>query len=125
MTFSTNNGSTYLSTNYQWAFRVGDSAGFQGIVSGTASNAVEIKDAVSNVSTRGLSFDMLIYNLNSGTFSPSCMWSAGHYDSNGNNSVVQGYGANTTTTAITALRFLMSSGNLTSGTFTLYGVQYV
>jgi len=121
MTFSTDNGSTYLATNYRYLIGYVRDDGVSNKSSSGAATSCRIGDTLSNTSTKGVSGEMYLYNLNSGTYSASYKGYFIH-----NKSTVlessQVCGDNTGTTAVTAIKFEILTANITSGTITLYGV---
>jgi len=122
LTFSTNNGSTYLSGNYGWCNFVAYSAGNVNLTSANlAATSIQIGDSFSTTSTRLYNANIYLYNANS-TNVCTVKGEAVHYDSNANLSFITNAGINTGTTAINAIKFAMSAGNIASGTISLYGM---
>lgn len=122
LTLSTDNGSTYLSTNYKYSSLFSDSTAASGnLFSSDSATFIEVATTVSNVSSRGYSADIMLFDFNSG-FTPNIAGFSVLYTSGTRLSHVQFTGCNTGTTAITAIKLVMSAGNITSGTFRLYGV---
>lgn len=123
LTFSTNGGSSYLATNYKYAVSFVNSSASAGNTSSDSATSIIICDSIGNTSTRPLNADIVLYNLNDATF---CAKTANHacfYNNAATSMVQEGGGMNTGTSAVNAIKFAMSSGNITSGTITLYGVQ--
>lgn len=120
ITFSTDNGSSYLSTNYRYMYEnitsnanaiSGSGSAAQGIITGT----------ISSTSSRSLSGDFYFLNANVAKC-PDFRGICCHYDSAGFFNLVQCETSNSGTTAVNAIKFAMSSGNIASGTITLYAV---
>lgn len=125
MTFSTNNGSSYLSSNYKYGYSTAGwlDANWNG--NDSASSIILHVSNQSNSSSSFLNVNMFLYNLNSGTYSPTCNLQSVCMPSSATTDVqfLTNGGMNTTTTAVNAIKFAYSSGNIASGTFILYGVK--
>jgi len=121
LTFSTDNGSNYLSTNYKYAFRTVNSSAGTSTTSSDSASSIIVCDTCSSTSTRPINVDIMFYNLNDSTYCCKCVNHAAFYNSSASAVVQVGGGMNTGTTAVNAIKFAMSSGNITSGTITLYG----
>lgn len=119
--FSTDNGATYLNSNYSWTYSTSYVSGLFG--SGSASDSkILLGDSLSNVSTQPCNGDITFYNLNTSN-TASCLSRLVYY--NAPNPGIAEYfdsGFNSTTTPVNALRIILSSGNIASGNFYLYGV---
>lgn len=118
MTFSVNNGSSYLSTGY----KSGISYDYATFNSGGTSS-IRVLDTSSNSSTRGSNIDLTLYNLLDTSQVKVCYGWNGYYSSDAASQYESCCGVNTGTTAVNAIKFASSSGNLQAGTFTLYGIQ--
>ena len=79
--------------------------------------------AYSTSSTAGesCSFTMQVYNPSSTTIKKMANWSGGILSAGSLQTNIFGSGSNTSTSALTGIRFLASSGNIT-GKFRLYGI---
>jgi len=122
MLFSTDGGSTYLNSAYNWG-HVSYGTGFGPSSGGGESVAfIQIGNALSNATNQSVNADITLYNLNNSSGVKICRGYTTGIGS-GNVSIFNTVGLNTGTTAVNAIRFQMSSGNISSGTFTLYGVQ--
>lgn len=123
LTFSTDNGSTYLNSNYKWSNRF-QVVGSQGINNNNSDSSATIALVMRNSATPGMNADLYLFNMNSGTYSPSFLGNVTQpNDSNSNIGLGRVGGYNTTTTAVTAIKLTASTGNVASGTFKLYGVN--
>jgi len=122
LTFSTNNGSSYLATNYGYAYHNTTS---QPASTSTGSNSAASAifcSALSNGASTGFSADMYLYNVD--TTTPMHFKGMGsHYNTSSYLNHVAFAGFNSGTTAVTAIKFTLSSGNMVSGTIRLYGVK--
>lgn len=121
LTFSTDNGSTYLSANYKYC--VTFSTTTRGIVTSTASGSnIILVTVVSNSTSRGLDMDLMFYDVNTAN-QISCWTQCIHQGSDNVTALIVTNASNTGTTAINAMKFAMSSGNINSGTFNFYGIS--
>ena len=129
--FSTDGGASYdAGANYQWATSIQTPAGgtgFTAVASATGASAI-VPSGTGNVANTaiggGLRFSARLFDplsaaahkalIGEGTFRNS--GDSNHYRTN-----FGGYYASAT--AINALRFLFSSGNITSGTIRIYGLK--
>ncbi len=122
LTFSADNGSTYLATNYGYSHWDQTSGAAGSGINSASATSILLAAQLSNVSSRGFCADFQLVNMNTGSISPN-LWGWGcHYNRSAVfiSSMLSGY--NSGTTAITAIKLESSSGNLTSGSITLYGV---
>lgn len=122
LTFSTDNGSTYLSTNYQWGNIEGKSTAGVSNLGSTSDTSIQIGGA-NDQSPHGYNADITLYNLNDSTFSPRIDYTTVLLNNSTRQDINQGAGFNSTTTPVTAIKIAFNSGNITSGTFSLYGVN--
>ncbi len=120
--FSTDNGSTYLSANYKWSYTILTSGGGNSLSNNNSDSSLSFGGDVSNSSSRGVNGYMNLYCLNT-TNIANYSGIIGHYASGGTANQNIFTGANTGTTAITAIKFQMSSGNIASGKIYLYGIN--
>ena len=127
LTFSTNNGTSYLASNYNW--------GVWGMGTGpTANNASSqnqidltggewINDKTSSTSTLvssgSLTFSSVAQAVQANVIWQTFLAGATSFQNSG----VGGFGYNTTTTAINAFQFTDGSGGTITGNFHLYGLQ--
>ena len=127
LTFSTNNGSSYLSSNYGW--------GVWSMGSGPYSNNANSQSQIDLSGNTGFgSTSSTSTKVSSGTLKFSSLAQAvqanviweifyGGAASLYNNAGIGGYGINTTTTAINAIKFTDHSGGTITGNFHLYGLS--
>ena len=123
MTFSNDNGSSYLSANYKYTRFQYPSTGTTAAVGSTSAANCELLTLASNGASAGISGGMYFYNLTSASVPPYYHGQLVHYNNASASVNVQVGGMNTDTTGINALKWAFSSGNIASGTITLYGVQ--
>ena len=123
LTFSTDNGSTYLNANYKWGKFTFLGTFSRAYTRSDSDTSIQIAAALSSTSANDFNADIILHNLNSNTFSPLVMCHSTCYNTTPKAQGTVGGGMNTTTTAVTAIKFAMSSGNITSGTISLYGLE--
>lgn len=124
MRMGTGGGPTYDSgNNYGWAVQVFRAAATA--VTGAETGASSINLINYGLSTANAAYSMngsiRLYNPGSGTLVPRILGMVNYFDGTyypANNVT----GVYHSTTAITAFQFLMSSGNIASGTIRVYGV---
>ena len=129
--FSTDSGSNYnvakTTTNFQAAHTESDSEaviGYQGSLDGAqTTGGVAISNSLSNDNDGSTSGYLHLFNPSSTTF-------VKHYHATFNNTQYQDYSTNyyvsgygNTASAIDAVQFLMSSGNIDAGDICLYGIN--
>jgi hypothetical protein len=120
MLMSTDNGSSYLSSNYTWLSRSQE----DGDVNTTSNNS----DAQIDLTTRGMGTatgesvcgEINFWHPAQATEYHLCQFDITQYDANGALCKETGAGANKTSTAIDAVRFTSTSGNLNTGIISLY-----
>lgn len=98
-----------------------NAAGTNTLISITANTGTS-----NTASNGGVNATIFLYNLNSTTQRKFAVYSGGHFTGSGN-ICFSGNGISTlaalTSSAVNAIRFLESSGNITSGVFYLYGIR--
>ncbi len=131
MRTSTDGGSTYSAgaANYSWRLlRLRNTVSDTGIVNATDTTLVIIPPdntcGLSNVATETASGTVKLHSPTAvGKF--KAIWSSVHYPATAAEDFcrVEGSGIRNTSADVDAIRFLCSTGNITSGTFRLYGVR--
>jgi len=120
--YSTNTGSSYLSTNYKSGF----------VTSGYTSASLTNENSNVHVQLSGGTIDThngisgMIYFYGLGTSSDAqCLYYIVWKDIEGGGlSHLRGVGNNSTTSGVDAIRFLFGTGNILSGSIALYGISY-
>lgn len=114
MQISTNNGSTYTNSSYTAGIN------FNGYNSNTFTNfnATTYAPITSN-SNSGSNVDALIYVYTSGRYTVTSSYNSTDVGGNSNASGGGGLGAS----GINAFQFLFGSGNITSGTISIFGLN--
>ena len=119
-------GGVYVSTgNYQYS-RTGSLATSNSYVGGadTTNGSIVLGNNVQNGASVPINFKMRIYNPSSTALQKAVTWE-GYYQDSTTPAVAMSFGAasNPGTAALTGLRFYMGGGNITSGSFRLYGIS--
>lgn len=123
MRVGTGGGPTYdTGANYTWAlFQAAQTGGTAALGTG-ADTKLKIAHSLGTGSTNGASGSLTIYEPQSTSLYKRYVGRMIDIDSSGNMATAVDGGHYTSTTALTAVRFLYSSGNITSGTIRVYGV---
>jgi len=121
-------GGAYLDTaTYVWQLDMLSSAAatYLGLsaLRNAPETAIKLASGVGNAAGEGMSFDMRVTNP-AGAALMKKLFSRGSYIDRlaGEINRMDGVGFNTGTAALTGVRFFASVGNITSGTFRLYGI---
>lgn len=115
---------SYISTGtYGWGyFESEENGGTNAAGNGPTQTSIRLASSLSTTSTLGLCAEITIYNP-SHSSNRTRMKFMTCYFTNANLFLDgDGGGYNTATSAITDIQFLMSTGNIASGTFNLYGL---
>lgn len=121
---STDGGSSYDAGASDYAF-----SGWRVNHTGTASESddaadfIKVANSLGNASNETCSGSLLILNPSAAKFG-SLTYQSGFVDSAGNKNSQQGIGFRLSAANVDAIRFLMSSGNIASGNFALYGIGW-
>lgn len=127
LTVSTDGGSSYLTTNY-----ISEAAGFNGTSSAadTSTSAILIGGGATNIGCpgntagySGLSGHLYIHNPAGGSLYTAFEGQVAYYSSVPANVIAMLHGFNTTTSAVNAIKFAESSGNISSGVIKIYGMN--
>ena len=122
MTFSTDGGSSYLNSGYGYAYTQMRAGGVVGGVDSASTSSIKVTDTQQNGAGYGAAVQIRLYNPAGATLRKLGYVSAVDFQST-NIHTIAGACMNTTTSAISAVKFAYSSGNITSGVFRLYGVK--
>lgn len=120
--YSTDNGSTYLNTNYKWSYTILKSSGTNFLSSSNSDSSISLGESISNNSSRGVNGFMNLYCFNVSNIA-NLSGFISHYASGDTADQNIYVGANTGTTAVNAIKFQMSTGNISSGKIYLYGIN--
>lgn len=119
MRTSTNAGSSYDSGAGDYGYYLVNN----GTPAQTTATQIPITTAVGNTSGRGANSVVKIYNPGNSAVRTVIGIDSNFYDNAGNETYTQGTAARRATADVDAIRFVMSTGNITSGSFQLYGVS--
>ena len=124
MRTSTDNGTSYDSgvSDYQWSLLVTDTSGNSPKVD-TADSSIELTDTdLGNGTNETCCVDINLYDPSTAKYTKATWTSTYASSSSAARRSITGGGYRQSTTAVDAIQFLMSSGNISSGTFSLYGL---
>ena len=117
-------GSTYEATNYDFFLVKGHSGnGTIETEAGPGATAVKLHAFVGNASGEGCSGLIHINNPSNSSLFTMFHWKGVGTDNTPETRMGDGVGSWNTTTAVDAVQFAFASGNITSGTFRLYGIN--
>lgn len=119
---------TYQTTNYSYS-AAGNSSSGGAVYSFSGSLTTQItfnnftgSNGISNVASEGGMACFVRIGKPSTTQYHPITWHSTYFSANVGAAYMSGSGVWVTTTALTAVRFFLSSGNIASGTITMYGV---
>lgn len=120
---SSNGGTSYDSggSNYQWA-RSGRLGNIDGNANGSASGIL-LAAGISSSSNFGLSGRMILTGPHLSARTQVTMQSSYRYGASLTHSVISSSGMRDSSSDVDAIQFSMSTGNISSGTITMYGVR--
>lgn len=122
MLMSINNGSSYIGSGYLGQLETVNSASVSASAMGSTS-LFNLADSVSNSASETVNGQIIMPNLKSSVAQKAVISDLTYLKSSDSSVVGQKlYAFQSTTSAVDAIRFQMNSGNITSGTFRLYGV---
>ncbi len=122
LTYSTNNGSTYLNSNYLWSnYSVNSSAGAADFFSSSDTQCALALQLSNSSTTTGLNGNYYLFGFGQSVVA-TFFGNGTLTNANGNPDLFESAGMNTSTTPINAIKFALTSGNITSGTIDLYGM---
>ncbi len=120
---STNGGSSYdTSSNYFWGWNYVPNTGAAGIVQGTSATSITLFTAITNTARAGgVNGTFNMFNPGSASIRKGFTY---HVVASQSSPVYTGtgFGLWDVDTAVNAVRFFFSAGNIASGTIRLYGV---
>ncbi len=121
---SIDNGANYIASGYDYALWVVNAAGATGAQSSTGANQMLASaNPLGNSSNVGANGTVLATGLDSATAAKYFNIDTSYGSSTPSNERAIGTGVNSTTSAINAVRFLMSSGSIASGTIRAFGIR--
>ena len=116
-------GGTYLSTGYY--YHTSTSSSTSGTYSGDGTsntNSVRFLNSIGTGTGKCVNLTMRIYAPSSTTLRKLVDFTGGTVDVDNLHRQLFGGGSNTSTDALTGIRFFLASGNIVAGTFRLYGI---
>ncbi len=123
MRVSTNGGVSYVSsTDYRYAYSFTGSGGGTGNPVSNSATSIIFCGSLGNSTSQGQKGQLKIANPLSTAVSKLCVFRSAFQSSDNNWYHIHGAGVYNATTAVDAVRFLMLSGNITSGTIRCYGI---
>jgi phage baseplate assembly protein gpV len=128
--FSTNGGSSYDSAANSYSFATdGMSSIATSVSDGSSGAATFIGISTSNVNNKLSSdagaqgaFVITLHGRTNGSLKTLATWRGGYINTGGASIAINGTGNRTVAQDTDAIRFLMSSGNIASGTYAVYGI---
>lgn len=119
---STNNGSSYDAgaSDYKWISKVTTDAGTEFNNASTASTSIRIMDALGNSTGENLSGHLTLHSPQTAGYFLAT-WLVTSLSATPALCMTTGSGIRVTAADVDAIKLTMSSGNIASGTFTLYG----
>ncbi len=121
--FSTNGGSSYLSANYKYGIApINDGGSVAGPVSSTSDSKILAWGTIEATASLGVCGTFKLFDPLNASYGKAMTFTGGNQQSNGNYYGFTGAGFNTGTTAVNAVRFLFSTGNIATGTIRVYGL---
>ncbi len=122
--FSTDGGSSFAATNYKYTMSYGASSGTTGISASNAGTSIPVSGTVENTtSTSFLDSTIHLYNPGSATRAKRMRVYSDLLANDGNYYQWSGTGAWNDVTAVNALRFIFTAGNVAEGTIRIYGLE--
>jgi hypothetical protein len=117
-------GPTWVTTNsYGYSSWQSDTSGGSGARASGSTAQIEIANGIANTSTKtGYCGVVDIFNPGSASLEKAFLWRGWRGNSGGAGLQNSGGGSYMLTTAVTGIRFLMSSGNIASGIFRVFGM---
>jgi len=123
VTYSTNNGTSYLSSNYKYAVFYVNSDGTTGFINSNSDSKIILTPTLSSTTSQSFSGNLNLFAFNQNVSYAMLMGNGVSWNNSSSKSnTIMNVGCNTGTTAVNAIQFTMASGNIASGVFTLYGI---
>jgi hypothetical protein len=124
--FSTDNGSSWLTgTNYNWCKKVIRPGGTNTVLNNNSVAILLDYQSFTKTANKSSAYEITFINPDISIANPGVHWISGNWDNGGGVPAlvaIIGQGYYSATQATNAIRFISSSGNLSSGTFNLYGI---
>jgi hypothetical protein len=122
---STDGGSSYAAGGSDYSYgSIYQTAGTVLAVQSAAAAQIQIADTISNTASHGgVSGQLRLYSPSDATAQKRVMFETSSTDAGATIFNYRGSGMRLATADVDAVRFIMSSGNITSGTIRMYGVR--
>lgn len=123
--FSTDGGSTYINSGYNFArSNVTDGGTATGAGNGSTTS-IALAAAVGNLANEGFSGSVKLTGQTTTTLWPRVTWNGYFIDNTATPAgiTVSGGGSNETAQDVDAIRFSFASGNIASGSYAVYGLR--
>jgi hypothetical protein len=125
---STDNGANFdaSASDYIYALQLNDAVSGPTNPNSTSATSIMIGSSITNSSVLGLSGEIKIFNVNSTTVRKFVSGDVSYIGSGGGTHITSGRIAglrDSTEVNLDAIRLLMSSGNISSGTVKIYGIS--
>jgi hypothetical protein len=118
----TGSGPTYQTSNYRWARWAHNQAGATAAGGSASDSNIPLMGNLSNTSTEGLSGTIKVRDPGNASTRKHFNFQLDGIAYTGNYSNCVGSAVYASSTPVTAIRFLCSSGNISSGVIRLYGI---
>lgn len=118
LTFSVDGGSNYLATNYLAGVNT-NAYNSATISNANSTTAIPLTGSQVNTAAIGVSGNIYLYNITTAN-NPEMVSNINWND--GTTRFAVGVASNSTTSGVNAFRFAFASGNISSGTISLYGI---
>lgn len=116
-------GPTYdTGSNYNWASAISNSVPASAVAGSASTTSIELALSMNNGATTSLVGTVKLYDPANTTFHKRFTTQIVYVNSSSQLTQRIGGGSYATTTAVTAVRFFMSSGNIAAGTIRMYGL---
>jgi hypothetical protein len=124
MTWSTDTGSSYLSSNYKFAHKGNDSAANEMSHASASDSVIDLtSDNFGNAdTTESGSIQIWCHNFGTTGVTHYCNMQSGHADASTQASSTMSVGTNSDTNDIDAIKFKFGSGNIEAGSISMYGI---
>jgi len=122
---STDGGSTFKAgaTDYNWAYNVCSDAGANTPIGAVTDTSAVLTGGVTNGNASGINGTVRLTSPSSAAVNKMVIYDLDYIANSGVLVRIAGCGRYTAVTAVNAIRFLFTSGNLATGTIRLYGVR--
>ena len=122
---STDGGSTFASVagDYHWGASVVSGGGTGTDAGSTGNSSIQLTSDIGNAAGEGASGELVIYNPAGNSVQKQVRFDLGAINSSGTFNRFMGGGVRKATADVDAIRFILSTGNIASGAFALYGTR--